>query len=184
MIERIQVEREARAYVAIGEWEEAISLYRELLAKGDDPNVYNLIGDVYTRMGDLQSAVPEYTCAIELYEKEGLFENGIAVCKKVIRVMPERKEIYFNLAIFYSEIGLAQETLNVLKTYAESVTGVPPWRDGVNIQKYKKLIKALANEPTLKTSAEEIYNKLGLHDKELDKIFHPHIPEAPSPSKK
>lgn len=169
MLKRIQVEREARAYVVMGEWEKAIALYRELLDEGEDSNIYNLIGDVYVRMGNLADALPEYLRAIELYETEGLFENGIAVCKKVLRLIPGCTELYFSLAIFYSEIGLLNESLEAIKHYAQSsprgkeITKKPA--------RYKKLITLLAGEAKLKTEIAQCYLKLAIRDKESDAIF-------------
>ena len=170
MIDRIQIEREARAYVARGEWEKAISLYRELLdTKGKDPNIYNLIGDVYVRMDDLADALPEYLTAIDLYEKEGLFENGIAVCKKVIRLNPETGEVYFNLALFYAEIGLLNEAKDSLMTYLRLSPGKR--RIEKDPQRYKKLMMLLASDERLKPTIKELYAKIGKKESELDGIF-------------
>ncbi len=170
MIDRIQIEREARAYVARGEWEKAISLYRELLdTKGKDPNIYNLIGDVYARMDDLADALPEYLTAIDLYEKEGLFENGIAVCKKVIRLNPETGEVYFNLALFYAEIGLLNEAKDSLMTYLRLSPGKR--RIEKDPQRYKKLMMLLASDERLKPIIKELYTKIGKKENELDGIF-------------
>ena len=170
MIDRIQIEREARAYVARGEWEKAISLYRELLdTKGKDPNIYNLVGDVYARMDDLANAMPEYLTAIDLYESEGLFENGIAVCKKVIRLNPEAEEVYFNLALFYANIGLLNEAKESLTTYLQ----LSPDKRQIekNQGKYRKLMMLLASDERLKPIIKELYTKIGKKNNELDGLF-------------
>ncbi len=170
MIDRIQIEREARAYVAQGEWEKAISLYRELLdTKGKDPNIYNLIGDVYARMDDLTDAMPEYLTAIDLYEKEGLFENGIAVCKKVIRLDPESGEAYFNLSLFYAEIGLLTEAKDSLTNYAQSTRSKRIIQK--EAQRYKKLMMLLSSDERLKPAIKELYIKIEQKENELDVIF-------------
>ncbi|MDD5529241.1 MAG: tetratricopeptide repeat protein [bacterium] len=169
MLKRIQVEREARAYVVIGEWEKAIALYRELLEESEDANIYNLIGDVYVRMSSLNDALPEYLRAIDLYETEGLFENGIAVCKKALRLIPGYTELYFNLAVFYAEIGLLNEAAEAFKHYLQSNS-----KNRGALKKpvhYRKLISLLSSDPKLKAEVEEYYKKSNFHDNELDSIF-------------
>ncbi|MDD2889640.1 MAG: tetratricopeptide repeat protein [bacterium] len=169
MLKRIQVEREARAYVVIGEWEKAIALYRELLEESEDPNIYNLIGDVYVRMSSLNDALPEYLRAIDLYETEGLFENGIAVCKKALRLIPGYTELYFNLAVFYAEIGLLNEAAEAFKHYLQSNSkNKGPLKKPVH---YRKLVSLLSSDQKLKAEVEEYYKKSNIHDNELDSIF-------------
>ncbi|MBI4723050.1 MAG: tetratricopeptide repeat protein [Candidatus Stahlbacteria bacterium] len=170
MIDRIQVEREARAYMSRGEWERAISLYRELLeTKGADPNIYNLIGDVYAKMDDLPDAIPEYCSAIELYETEGLFENGIAVCKKLLRLSPAMGDIYFELAVFYAEIGLLNEAKDALMNYLEHSKDKKIIEK--NSQRYKKLIILLSSDDRLKPIIQTVYTKIGQKEKELNVIL-------------
>ncbi|MFA5031907.1 MAG: tetratricopeptide repeat protein [bacterium] len=169
MLKRIQVEREARAYVVIGEWEKAIALYRELLEESEDPNIYNLIGDVYVRMSSLNDALPEYLRAIDLYETEGLFENGIAVCKKALRLIPGYTELYFNLAVFYAEIGLLNEAAEAFKHYLQSNSkNRGPLKKPVH---YRKLMSLLSSDQKLKVEVEDYYKKSNIHDNELDSIF-------------
>ncbi|MDI6839948.1 MAG: tetratricopeptide repeat protein [bacterium] len=170
MLDRIQVEREARAYISRCEWEKAISLYREILdAKGDDPNIYNLIGDVYVKMEDSNSAISEYLRAVELYENDGLYENGIAVCKKILRLGLNTTEVYFDLARLYAEVGLLTESIDSLTSYAK----LSKHRKEVKKkpEKYKKLIALLADDESLKSKLKSLYTEINQREEELDKIF-------------
>lgn len=169
-MDRIQIEREARNCIAKGEWEKAISLYRELLEKrANDPNIYNLIGDVYAKMGNVSDALPEYMKTIELYADEGLYENGIAVCKKILRISPESYEVYFSLAKFYAEIGLLNEALDSLMKYAEGAKNKKEIEK--KPQDYQKIITIIASDSRLKPKVKEIYLNLNKRTKELDVIL-------------
>jgi len=175
MLDRIQFEREARAYVSRGEWEKAISIYRELISThGDDPNIYNLIGDIYVKMDDLPNALPEYLRAVNLYAEDGLFENGIAVCRKMIRLGLEEGEVYFNLARLYAEISLLNEAMDSMESYLKISKDKKELKR--EPQKYKRLIGLLASDESLKPKLKNLYIEINQRDNipresELDKIF-------------
>jgi tetratricopeptide (TPR) repeat protein len=157
-----------------------VALYRELLeSKGADPNIYNLIGDVFTKVDNLEDAVPEYLSAIDLYEVEGLFENGIAVCKKILRLSPEMGDVYFRLASFYAEIGLLSEAKESLTNYVERSEDRTIVEESP--QKYKKLMILLSSDERLKPVVEAAYAKIGWQEKELDALFGI-VSAKPSPS--
>lgn len=170
MADRIKIEREARSYLAKGDWNKAISTYRSLLNMvGDDPNVYNLLGDVYMRMGDTTEAFKEYTTAVDLYAKEGLFENAIAVYNKVLRMGKERKEIYFRIAELYAQLGLANESLDALETYLSK----KPEKEELkaDVRRYRKIITLISGSKSLFPRIKDIYLSFGYKDKVLDEIL-------------
>ncbi len=170
MANRIKIEREARSYLAKGDWNKAISTYRSLLDMvGDDPNVYNLLGDVYMRMGDTSEAFKEYTTAVDLYAKEGLFENAIAVYNKVLRMGKERKEIYFRMAELYAQLGLANESLDALETYLSKKPEQEELK--ADVQRYRKIITLISGSKSLFPRIKDIYLSFGYKDKVLDEIL-------------
>jgi len=132
-------------------------------------------------MENLTDAVPEYIRAIDLYADEGLFENGIAVCKKIMRLSPDKPEVYFNLANLYAEIGLFNEAMDSLTTYLEfSKERVELRREA---DKYKKLMLLLVGADDLKSKLKEIYTEIDHREDELDKIFNLAPKEVKSPSR-
>lgn len=49
----------------------------------------NRAGDLYMANGDRQSALRRYGEAIDAYLQSGEYDNAMAVCRKIIRVVPE-----------------------------------------------------------------------------------------------
>ncbi|MGD2217062.1 MAG: hypothetical protein PVJ64_09905 [Gemmatimonadales bacterium] len=49
----------------------------------------NRAGDLYLVKGDRQSALKRYGDAIDAYLQSGEYDNAMAVCRKIIRVVPE-----------------------------------------------------------------------------------------------
>ncbi len=51
--------------------------------------LYNRAGDLYLVKGDRQSALKRYGDAIDAFLQSGEYDNAMAVCRKIIRVVPE-----------------------------------------------------------------------------------------------
>jgi tetratricopeptide (TPR) repeat protein len=49
----------------------------------------NRAGDLYMAKGDRQNALKRYGDAIDAYLQSGEYDNAMAVCRKIIRVVPE-----------------------------------------------------------------------------------------------
>ena len=170
MNNKIQIEREARVHLAKREWDMAIATYRNLLdVSGESPNVYNLIGDVYVKMGDLNAAFKEYLRAINLYTKEGLFENGVAVCKKVLRFKKGEPEIYFRLAELYAKLDLGSDALDVLIAYFKKEQNLDQIKK--SIKRYKEIISLISKNEKLLSKVKEVLSELGYKSEELDELL-------------
>lgn len=108
-----QDEQKALKHLAKGEYEEAIKIYKDLLKEEEDPDLYNTLGDVYLRKGEREEAIKCYEKALKLYEKDSLFENAIAVGKKILRY-GERKDILLALARLNTEIERKDEAIEYI----------------------------------------------------------------------
>jgi len=113
-----QAEQKALKYLAQGEYEKAIEAYKEILKEGEDPDIYNALGDIHLRINKFDEAVEYYEKALELYEKEGFVENAIAVAKKLQR-HGERKDLLLTLAKLYAQLGRNDESIEYLNRYLE-----------------------------------------------------------------
>ena len=113
-----QAEQKALKYLAHGEYEKAIEAYKEILKEGEDPDIYNALGDIYLRINKFEETVNNYEKALELYEKEGFYENAIAVAKKLQR-HGERKDLLLTLARLYAHLGRHDESIEYLNRYLE-----------------------------------------------------------------
>ncbi len=56
---------------------------------GEAARLYNRAGDLYLVKGDRAAALNRYGRAIDNYLHSGEYDNAMAVCRKIIRVVPE-----------------------------------------------------------------------------------------------
>ncbi|MFQ5537041.1 MAG: tetratricopeptide repeat protein [Gemmatimonadota bacterium] len=121
-----KLKEQARRFEQKEEWRKALEQYEKAiarLAEDDQPDIglYNRVGDLYVRVGDLEDAVRNYEQAVDLYMEAELPNNAIAVCKKVIRNVPDRHEIYLKMARIRAGQGFLPDARANYLTYAERV---------------------------------------------------------------
>ncbi|HEX5869201.1 MAG TPA: tetratricopeptide repeat protein, partial [Longimicrobium sp.] len=92
---------QARAAENRGQWTEAVVLYRQLLeeAAGEEVDIalWNRVGDLHLRIGETERAVEAYERAVASYAESGLYNNAIALCRKILRLVPGRGAVYLKL---------------------------------------------------------------------------------------
>ena len=116
----------ARRHEQKEQWRQAPELYEraiEKLAEDEHPDIglYNRVGDLYVRIGDLSKAVDHYEQAAQLYLEAELPNNAIAVCKKVIRYVPDRHSIYLRIGQIRAGQGFFTDARQNFLIYAERV---------------------------------------------------------------
>ncbi|MDZ7780318.1 MAG: tetratricopeptide repeat protein [Gemmatimonadota bacterium] len=117
---------QARRHEQRDEWQKALDQYGkaiEKLAEDDQPdiNLYNRVGDLYVRVGNYERALEHYERAIELYREASLSNNAIAVCKKIVRHMPARHQVYLVMGQIRAEQGFVPDARTYFLTYAETM---------------------------------------------------------------
>ncbi len=118
------LKQQARKHEQKEEWGKALEQYNRALAElardeQADIGLYNRVGDLYVRVGDLDSAVEHYNKAVELYREAYLPNNAIAVCKKIIRNVPDRHQAYLLIGQIRAEQGFIPDARTNFLTYAE-----------------------------------------------------------------
>ena len=114
--------QQAMRYVERGEYSKAIAAYETLLPEELDKGaVFNIIGDLYEKMGNSDEAFEQYEHAITDYVKEDQYRNAIGVAKKVLRYHKDRVEMYKRLADLYAQEGRVGDAILALNQYAEQM---------------------------------------------------------------
>lgn len=120
------LKEQARRHEQEEEWARALGLYLQAIdeaAKEEQPDIslYNRAGDIQTRMGNLDGAVLHYEQAIELYLEADLPNNAIAVCKKVLRNLPQRTGMFLRMGQIRASQGFLTDARQNFLTYAEQM---------------------------------------------------------------
>ncbi|HEX8905785.1 MAG TPA: tetratricopeptide repeat protein, partial [Longimicrobiaceae bacterium] len=106
-----------------GQWREAIDAYRELVENqegGDvDIGTWNRIGDLHLRVNETERAVQAYEQAVNAYVDVGLYNNAIALCRKILRLVPGRAQTYLRLGQISAAKGFFADARQNFLEYAE-----------------------------------------------------------------
>lgn len=86
----------ARKFADAGQYLKAIKAWHELLDETphNDANVYNTIGDLCLKNKATPDAIDAYGKAARFYLQEGFHLKAIALYKKILKLDPNRAEIY------------------------------------------------------------------------------------------
>lgn len=120
-----QLKNEARRAEQRSDWARAIELYKSAIrleeerGSGSDVGVYNRVGDLHLRQGDTAAAVEYYEQAADRYAAHGLHTSAIALCNKILRIAPDRDEVYGRLARLHASTGLLAEARGAFLRFAE-----------------------------------------------------------------
>ena len=113
----------ARQHELREEWRDAIELYRQAIREGEGgvegsaPAIYNRIGDLALKAGDVLAACEAWEQAATRYGEQGFFNNAIALCGKILRLEPNRIHVYLELARFQARKRVLYDVSNSLRTY-------------------------------------------------------------------
>jgi tetratricopeptide (TPR) repeat protein len=118
------LKQQARKHEQNEDWKKALEQYKKALAElahdeQVDIGLHNRVGDLYVRVGQLDQSVEHYEKAVELYREAYLPNNAIAVCKKIIRNVPERHKAYLVIGQIRAEQGFLPDARTNFLTYAE-----------------------------------------------------------------
>ena len=107
------------------QFDKALAVYVDLLGQlsgnEDDADValYNRVGDLMVRHGDVGQAVEYYEKAVDLYAEGGFFNNAIALCNKILRTSPGRASIYYKLGRISAKKGFSSDAKQNYLEYAD-----------------------------------------------------------------
>jgi tetratricopeptide (TPR) repeat protein len=103
-------------------WREAIAAYRQILENPEGANdigLWNRVGDMHTRLNETEKAVEAYEAAVAAYADAGLHNNAIALCRKILRLVPGRAPVYLKLGQIYAAKGFFADARQNFLEYAE-----------------------------------------------------------------
>ncbi|MGH7564191.1 MAG: tetratricopeptide repeat protein, partial [Gemmatimonadota bacterium] len=115
----------------------ALSSYMETIRRAEvaglapPPAALNGLGDAYLDLGDETLAGEHHLQAAEGFAAEGLYDNAIACCRKVLRRSEGNSRAGLLLGRYYAAKGLKSEALEVLGAIVERRGGAGERRDAL-----------------------------------------------------
>jgi tetratricopeptide (TPR) repeat protein len=118
------LKQQARRHEQDEQWQKALEQYQKAIRELEkeeqaDIGLINRVGDLFVRVGKLDAAIEYYDQAVDLYREAFLPNNAIAVCKKIIRNVPERHRAYLVIGQIRAEQGFLPDARTNFRTYAE-----------------------------------------------------------------
>ena len=118
------IRKKALDFVRDQDWPNAIKEYRRLIELDQsNPNVYNELADIYLKTNQKAEAYDAFVRAVDEYVRVGLHNNAVAVCKKVLRVLPARSDVFVKLGFIRSRQGLEKEAESYYLSFLEKGAG-------------------------------------------------------------
>ena len=107
------------------QFDKALAVYAEILDsfEGSDLEVdvalYNRVGDLHLKQGNVADAVNYYEKAVDHYVETGFYNNAIALCNKILRSSPGRASIYYKLGKISAHKGFKSDAKANFLEYAD-----------------------------------------------------------------
>ena len=159
----------AEKYIKAGKYQDAINEYERLM-EGEplDPNIANVIGDLYLRIGQEGRAIKTYQEIAASYEAKGLYSQSLAVFKKINKAIPEDIPSAIKLADLYGQLGFAAEARSVYSQVAERLEKERYLKGLIFV--YEKLIKLDRTDPRYRLKLADLYAKDGSFDEAVEEL--------------
>jgi len=107
------------------QFDKALAVYAEILEsfQGSDLEVdvalFNRVGDLHLKQGNVADAVDCYEKAVDHYVETGFYNNAIALCNKILRSSPGRASIYYKLGKISAHKGFKSDAKANFLEYAD-----------------------------------------------------------------
>ena len=107
------------------QFDKALAVYVEILDSYEgsreevDVTLYNRVGDIHLKQGNVADAVDFYEKAVDHYVDTGFYNNAIALCNKILRSSPGRASIYYKLGKISAHKGFKGDAKANFLEYAD-----------------------------------------------------------------
>ncbi len=120
-----KLKKKAAEFELKKQFDKAVAVYVELLEQYDqhahelDVALFNRVGDILLRQGNVADAVDYYEQAVDHYAEGGFFNNAIALCNKILRHSPGRASVYYKLGKISAQKGFKSDAKQNFLEYAD-----------------------------------------------------------------
>ena len=120
-----KLKKKAAEFEAKKDFAKALAVYVEMLDNFDqyaaelDVSLFNRVGDLMLRQGNVADAVDYYERAVVRYVDGGFYNNAIALCNKILRHSPGRASVYYTLGKISAHKGFTTDAKQNFLEYAD-----------------------------------------------------------------
>ena len=120
-----KLKKQAAEFEQKKQFDRALAKYIQIIQELDgavdeaDVALYNRVGDLLLKQGNISQAVDYYERAVDLYTEGGFFNNAIALCNKILRNAPGRNSVYYKLGKISAQKGFVNDAKQNFLEYAD-----------------------------------------------------------------
>jgi tetratricopeptide (TPR) repeat protein len=160
----------AQALGAQGQLDRAIDELRQLLDNSpNDANVYTAIGDLYLTNKLLTEAIDAYGHAAVIFIRDGVALKAIAVFKKILKLDPNRGDIYIQLGDLNAERGLMSNAIADYLSGAKLYLKAGKGRDALDV--YRKITKINPSNISVRLRVADLCLRERLIDEAIEEFL-------------
>jgi len=149
----------AEKYVQQGKMQNAIAEYEKVLkADPKDLTVTNTVGDLYSRLGEVDKATECFKTVGDAYANQGFTVKAIAMYKKISKLKPSLEGV-LKLAELYTQQGLFNDARSQYLQVAEEFLKSGELDNAVRI--FQKILEMDPENTTMRVRLAEVYIRLG-----------------------
>src|SRR5246500_3600250 len=149
----------AEKYVQQGKMQNAIAEYEKVLkADPKDLTVTNTIGDLYSRLGEVDKATESFKNAGDSAASQGFTVKAIAMYKKICKLQPALESL-LKLAELYTQQGLFNDARAQYLQVAEEFLKSGELENAVRI--FQKILEMDPENTAMRVKLAEVYVRLG-----------------------
>jgi tetratricopeptide (TPR) repeat protein len=152
----------------------ALAVYVEILDNFDqyaaelDVSLFNRVGDLMLRQGNVADAVDYYERAVVRYVDGGFYNNAIALCNKILRHSPGRASVYYTLGKISAHKGFTTDAKQNFLEYADRM------QKAGNLDEAFRSLKEFADlcpgQDDIRLMLAEQLSKLGRKEEALEQL--------------
>ncbi|HZZ14498.1 MAG TPA: tetratricopeptide repeat protein, partial [Candidatus Sulfotelmatobacter sp.] len=152
----------AEKYVQQGKMQNAIAEYEKVLkADPKDLTVTNTVGDLYSRLGQIDKATDCFKNVGDAYANQGFTVKAIAMYKKISKLKPSLEGV-LKLAELYTQQGLFNDARSQYLHVAEEFLKSGELDNAVRI--FQKILEMDPENTPMRVRLAEVYIRLGKKD--------------------
>jgi pilus assembly protein FimV len=149
----------AEKYVQQGKMQNAIAEYEKVLkADPKDLTVTNTVGDLYSRLGEVDKATDAFKIVGDAYATQGFTVKAIAMYKKISKLKPSLESV-LKLAELYTQQGLFNDARAQYLQVAEEFLKSGELENAVRI--FQKILEMDPENTAMRVRLAEVYVRLG-----------------------
>ncbi len=149
----------AEKYVQQGKMQNAIAEYEKVLkADSKDLTVTNTVGDLYSRLGEVDKATECFKTVGDAYATQGFTVKAIAMYKKISKLKPSLESV-LKLAELYTQQGLFNDARAQYLQVAEEFLKSGELENAVRI--FQKILEMDPENTNMRIRLAEVYVRLG-----------------------